>query len=834
MKNRYWTKRHLKEAAALAASLFLLVSGATLLWLGNMEIPNLDTIGERRVSQSTKIFDRSGETLLYDIHQDVRRTIVPFDQISRNIKNATVAIEDANFYQHNGVEPKAILRAVFANLTSFGYSQGGSTITQQVVKNSILTTDKTITRKLKEWVLALKLEKKMAKEEILSLYLNEIPYGGSIYGIEEASQNFFGKKAADLSIAEAAYLASLPQAPSYYSPYGAHKNKLEERKNFTLERMLAEHFISQEEYDVAKKESVNWLPPSDVGIRAPHFVMFIKDYLENKYGEEKVRDSGFKVTTTLDYGLQAKAEEIVKKWALQNKINYNAENASLVAVDPKTGQILVMVGSRDYFDKEIDGNFNVALAHRQPGSAFKPIVYATAFEKGYTPETVVFDLPTEFSTYCNPDGTPIVEDDEEKCYMPENYDGIYRGPIDLRHALAQSINIPAIKTLYLAGLKNSLRTAKNLGIESLTNTNQYGLTLVLGGGEVSLLDLTSVYGVFANSGIRNPYAGILKVEDESGKILEEFQPKPSVVLPENITLTISDILADEPARQPAFGVHSFLYVNGREVAAKTGTTNDYRDAWILGYTPSLVVGAWAGNNDNGPMEKKVAGFIVAPMWHEFMVEALKNYPDEKFKRPATTDNTNLKPVLRGFWQGNQSYFIDKLSGKLATQYTPTETKEEKVVRQVHSILYWLNKNDPLGAAPTNPTSDDQFNSWEYAVRKWAMEKNLADENQSVIPVATDDIHLPSRMPILQIQGLKDSYGPNETLNISIANNGVYPLRKVDLFLNGRYVGSSVQSPSTLSIKLSAVGEVGDNKIEVMGSDAVYNKAKTEASFTINE
>ena len=552
MKKQRWFKKRLKEAAALAAGLFLFGSGAILLWLGNIEIPNLDTLSERRVTQSTKIFDRTGETLLYDIHKNERRTVVPFTQISRNIKNATVAIEDASFYQHRGIEPKAILRATSANLTNFSYSQGGSTITQQVVKNSILTNDKTITRKLKEWVLALKLEKKMSKEEILSLYLNEIPYGGSLYGIEEASQNYFGKKAAVLSIAEAAYLASLPQAPSYFSPFGNHQDKLEERKNFTLERMLAEHFITQEEYETAKKETVNWLPPDDTGIRAPHFVMFIKNYLENKYGEETVRSGGLKVITTLDYSLQTKAEEIVRKWALQNKINYNAENAALTALDPKTGQILVMVGSRDYFDQEIDGNFNVALARRQPGSAFKPIVYATAFEKGYTPETMVFDLQTEFSAYCNPDGTPIVLGEEDKCYRPENYDLIYRGPIDLRHALAQSINIPAIKVLYLAGLKESLRLAKDLGIESLTNVNQYGSTLVLGGGEVSLLDLTGVYSTFANGGLRNPYVGILKVEDENGKILEEFQTKPAVVLPENIALTISNILSDEEARQPDF------------------------------------------------------------------------------------------------------------------------------------------------------------------------------------------------------------------------------------------------------------------------------------------
>ena len=368
----------------------------------------------------------------------------------------------------------------------------------------------------------------------------------------------------------------------------------------------------------------------------------------------------------------------------------------MVALDPKTGQILVMVGSRNYFDKEIDGNFNVTLSPRQPGSAFKPFVYATAFKKGYTPDTVVFDLPTQFQTTCDPEGRPLSSEiNPDDCYMPTNYDGIYRGPMSLRDALAQSVNIPALKTLYSQGFPILFKPQKDFGITSLTNTNRYGLTLVLGGGEVSLLEMTNAYGVFANEGVRNPYSGILRIEDKNGNVLEEFEPKPQRVISDDITLQISDILSDNTARTPAFGARSYLYIESNDVAVKTGTTNDYKDAWILGYTPSLVVGTWAGNNDNTSMEKKVAGFIVAPMWNAFMQEILKEYPKEEFRKPPKTSE-DIKPILRGVWQGGEQYIIDRISGKLATEYTPKETQEKRVLTNVHNILYWVNKMTRLG------------------------------------------------------------------------------------------------------------------------------------------
>jgi len=558
----------------------LVALGSLFIWVSTLDIPDLSSFEERRVLQSTKIYDRTGEVLLYDLHQDVKRTIVPYERISRHIKNATVAIEDDTFFQHIGIRPLSILRSMVTNMRNGGgpfSGAGGSTITQQVIKNSLLQREKTLTRKVKELILAIRLEQVLTKEEILSHYLNESPYGGTIYGVEEASQSFFGKSATEVTLAEAAYLASLPQLPTYYSPYGTHKDELDKRKNLVLDRMLLNGFITQEEHDASKNEVVEFRPQIATGIKAPHFVFYIRDYLARKYGEESLAEQGFKVITTLDWELQEQAEKIVKENALKNEKTYNAENGALVAVDPKTGQILVMVGSRDYFDEKIDGNFNIALAERQPGSSFKPFVYSAAFKKGYTPETVLFDLRTQFSTACAPDNFTS----EGNCYSPNNYDEKFRGPVSIRNALAQSLNIPAVKTLYLAGIGQSLKLARDLGITTLKDTARYGLTLVLGGGEVKLVEMVGAYSVFANEGVKNELASVLRIEDSHGNVLEEFKSNPKEVLDRDITLQISDILSDNVARTPLYGSNSLLYFPGRDVAAKTGTTNDKRDAWIL-------------------------------------------------------------------------------------------------------------------------------------------------------------------------------------------------------------------------------------------------------------
>lgn len=707
-------KHGLRNIVVFLLACGMVLTSIMLIWVSTFKIPSLDAVRDRKISQSTKIYDNTGKILLYDVFQKTKRTVVPFEEISPYIKDATLSIEDKEFYTHRGFKPLSVLRAVIVNILSLSYSQGGSTITQQVVKNSILTGDKTPTRKLKELVISLKLETAISKQEIFSMYLNEIPYGGSIYGVEEASQTFFGKKAGEVTISEAAYLASLPQAPTYFSPYGKNKTKLDERKNVVLREMRRDGKITEKEYIKALAEKVEFLPKSIFGIKAPHFVMFVKDYLEKKYGKDVLEQGGLKITTTLNYELQSKAEATAKKFADINQKSFNGSNDAFIAIDPKTGGILTMVGSRDYFDKEIDGNFNVTTAHRQPGSTFKPFAYAEAFIKGYTPETVVFDLPTQFSTNCPIDDFTTTTDG--KCYGPGNYDDKFRGPMTLREALAQSINVPAVKALYLAGISDSINLAKNMGIGNLGNSNTYGLTLVLGGGEVSLLDMVSAYGVFATEGIRNPYVSILKVEDKNGNVLEEIKLRPTQVLDAEVARKISDILNDNVARTPLYGANSKIYFPGRDVAVKTGTTNNYKDAWIVGYTPSVVVGTWAGNNDNTPMAKKVSGLIVAPMWREFMDEVLKTVQNESFNEPVLEDAYELKPVLRGKWQGGVSNLNQNILDESGVPYS---SLQETLSGGVHSILYWLDKDNPRGPQPINPSSDPQFERWEYSIRKWA-------------------------------------------------------------------------------------------------------------------
>ncbi|MFZ2048894.1 MAG: transglycosylase domain-containing protein [Minisyncoccia bacterium] len=691
---------HNKTLTTITLALFFF--GASLLWAATLRIPDLSDISGRKVVQSTKIYDRTGQVLLYDMSPNLKRTVVSFDKISDYLKKATLAIEDKDFYNHGGVKFSSLARAFLVDLATLSFSQGGSTITQQVVKNTILNGDKTPTRKIKEWILAEKLDKALPKDQILNIYLNESPYGGSIYGVEEASLSYFGKEAKDVSLAEAAYIASMTKAPTYYSPYGEHRDKLEERKNLVLNEMLNSGFITKTEHDSARAEKVTFLPKIDKGgLRAPHFVFFVIDYLANKYGEEALTSGGLKVTTTLDYDIQTKAEAVAKEYGQINEASFNADNDAIVVIDPKTGGILSMVGSRDYFDPKINGNFNVATAHRQPGSTFKPFVYSTLFNKGYTPDTILFDLRTQFNSGCEPNDFTS----DNNCYSPDNYDHIFRGPMTIRDALAQSINVPAVKALYLAGIQDSLDLAKSLGVEKLMDPNQYGLTLVLGGGEVSLLDMTSAYSVFANDGVRNPYNAVLKVEDKSGAVLEEYTPNSRDVLSKETARNINSILSDNKARIPAYGENSALYIPSRPVAVKTGTTNDYKDAWIMGYAPNLIVGAWVGNNENTPMEKKVAGFIVAPLWRKLMDQILPSFPVESFGDPEPVDQS-IKPILRGVL-GN----IDQNNFSQDS---------------VHDILYYVDKDNPLGPPPVSPESDPQYKAWEYSVRLWANSPQYRD------------------------------------------------------------------------------------------------------------
>lgn len=708
-----WLLRHFKDIFVDVLLVFLVAGTVAVaglfVWISTLEIPDLSNFEERRILQSTKIFDRTGEILLYDLHQDVRRTIVPFEDISRHIKNASVAIEDDQFYNHFGIDPRAIVRAALANMSQGDLlgGQGGSTITQQVIKNSLLDQDKKLTRKVKEAILSIKLERLLTKDEILWHYLNESPYGGTMYGVEEAAQSFFGKSAGEVNLAEAAYIAAIPQAPTRLSPYGNNRDLLDSRQNLVLERMLINNFITSEEYEEAKNIEVEFQPQAVTGIRAPHFVMFVREQLVEKFGEEALAERGFRVITSLDWELQKEAERIVAEKAEYNTERFNASNAGLVATDPKTGDVLVMVGSRDYFSEDIDGNFNVALAKRQPGSSIKPFVYSAVFSKGYLPETIVFDVATQFSPQCE----ATSRSSESPCYAPNNYNGQFKGPINLRNALAQSLNIPAVKVLYLAGVKDALKLAADMGLTTLNDPDRYGLTVVLGGGEVRLLDMTHAYGVLANEGVRATPRSILRIKTMDGRVVEENQIETTRVLDENVALLMTDVLSDNVARTPLWGSNSLINFPNRDVAAKSGSTNNLRDAWIMGYAPNIAVGAWVGNNDNTAMGGGLSGLITTPMWREFMDVALEKLPEENFQQPAAHPR-GLKPILVG-------NYVD--SSILRQQLSSEEgggLDFSLIASNIHTILHFVDKNNPRGPYPTNPAQDPQYGNWEYSVQQW--------------------------------------------------------------------------------------------------------------------
>jgi len=682
------------------------ILGLSLLTLGlffyyTWDLPRPENFTELPFIQSTKIYDRTGKVLLYDIYGEEKREIVPFDKISDNLKHAVLSSEDARFYQHGGVDFKALVRSVLVDLKLRSTSQGASTITQQLIRSVYLSPQKTIARKIREIVLSIEIERRYSKDQIFDWYLNKIPFGQNAYGAEAASQTYFNKPASDLTIPEAATLAALIPAPSYYSPYGSHKSELLARKDYILGRMKDLGYLSQQDYDLYVKEPIVFSTDTTT-IKAPHFVMYVKQYLEQKYGEDFLKEKGLKIYTSLDWDLQNYAEQVIKDDE-KNLQQRSAHNAALVALDPKTGEILALIGSKDYFEKSypagcdtkgngrclFDPNYDVAtIGERQPGSSFKPFVYATAFKKGYLPETILWDVKTEFNPYCTPDGNQITDQYGLKCYHPQDYDGKYRGSVSMRSALDESLNIPAVETLYLAGVKDSLKTAQDMGITTLTDPNRYGLSLVLGGGEVNLLEMTSAYGVFATEGMSIPPVSILKIEDSDGNIIEQNTKEPTKVLDTQVARQINDVLSDNNARTPIFGAHSPLSIPNYQVAAKTGTTQNFNDGWTMGYSPFAVVGVWVGNNDNSPTKDEGVG-LAAPIWNKVMTKIVTSHPVENFTKPNPPQNPN--PILLG-------------------QLPPNNPP--------HTILYYIDKNNPNGPPPQNPSTDPMFLPWETAVQNW--------------------------------------------------------------------------------------------------------------------
>lgn len=820
------------------------------------DLPDPSKIDQRQITQSTKIYDRTGTVLLYDVHGEEKRTVVALDQISKNLQNATIATEDANFYNHFGLDLKGITRAVWGVLTGNRAAGGGSTITQQFIKSSILTPERTYSRKIKEWILALELEAKYSKDEILGFYLNQIPYGSNAYGAEAATQTFFGKSAKDLTLAESAILAALPQAPSYYSPFGSHPEDLKARQEYILERMQKLGYINDEEMETAKKEKLNFAKNKQP-IKAPHFVMYIKEYLEQNYGQEMVEKAGLKVYTTLDWDLQQAAEEIVEEGAKNNEKKYGAYNAALAAIDPKTGQILAMVGSRDYFatsslplgcdpgkNCRFEPNVNVAIRDRQPGSSFKPFAYALAFKKGFLPETTLFDLKTEFNSSC-PAGADAQEFNGQRCYNPQNYDGNFRGPVSLRQGLAQSLNIPSVKTLYLAGVPQTISLAQEMGITTLKDKNRYGLALVLGGGEVKLADEVAAFGVFATEGIKYEKTVILKIEDAQGKILEQFDPKPTKVLEPQIARLISDVLSDNAARSPIFGSSSPLYIAGRPTAVKTGTTQEYRDAWTVGYTPSLVVGVWAGNNDNRPMAKAGAGlYAAAPLWNAFIKKAyelktnsqeqitnsfsLPKEPEQFIKpEPAASQN----PALNGQIFSEKKVKIDKISCKLATDLTPPDLIQEVAFQEIHTILYYIDKDSPTLEAPENPTNDPQFINWDTSIQNWAIQSGWSPKS---LPTEFDDVHTPENQPTVAIISPSSNESiTQKTINIFVLTQAKLGIKQVDFFFDDELIGAVNREPYQLNFRLPDKLVGYSHTIKVRAYDQVFNRQEAQTQIYIN-
>lgn len=726
--SRVW---RFKFLSSLSTGMLIMVVGFLLILFGSViffatQIPSPSDLTNRNIAQATKILDRNGE-LLYDIYLDQNRTPIKLSEIPEHVKFATIAIEDKDFYKHSGFSIVGIVRSVF-ELVVNRRIEGGSTLTQQLVKNALLSGERTLTRKLKEFILAVQVERAYSKDQILEMYLNEIPYGGTAYGIEAAANLYFGKSAKELNLAEAALLAGLPQRPSVYSPYGSKPELSKTRQKEVLRRMVEDGYITpQQAKQTQEQELVYRTAQNELGFKAPHFVLYVKEKLIEQFGDKMVEQGGLKVTTTLDYKLQETAQKIVKE-EIGRLSSAKVGNGAAVILDPNSGQILAMVGSKDYFGKSepencsegksclFEPNVNAALSPRQPGSATKPINYAKALEKGYTANFTIIDVKTEF-----PGG-------DKPTYIPVNYDGQFHGPVQVRYTLGNSYNIPAVKMLALVGVKDVLELGYRMGLStwepSEENVSSVGLSLTLGGREVRLLDLTSAFGVFANKGRQMDLASIIKVTDSKGKALFEYrQTDGRKVLDESIAFIISDILSDNGARTAAFGTNSVLNIPGKTVAAKTGTTDEKRDNWTIGYTPSLVVGVWVGNNDNSVMSPVVTSGVTgaSPIWNKLMSFILKDKPNETFEKPANVSQVEVDGLMTGKPHPGspqrREYFI---SGTEPKNESPAYQRQKVCKNNPHRLANDNEDNeekDVIILKEDDPTGADK---WQKGIDEWVI------------------------------------------------------------------------------------------------------------------
>ncbi len=799
---------------------FLLITVFLFAWFAK-DLPTPNKIRDLVSVGSTRLYDRNMKPL-YTISGDKKRILIESSDIPEVAKQAVIALEDKDFYQHIGFDISGIARAIFVDIKRRDLSQGGSTLTQQLAKNTILTREKSFVRKIKEVILAIEMEILFSKEEILTMYFNQMPYGGTNYGIEAASRSFFGKSAKDITLDEAATLAALLQRPTSLSPYGPNVDQLIARRNFTLDSMASQGFITKEQAKSAKQVVPKFAAKRE-SITAPHFVQHVQDWLvdyfekelgDRQLAEQKVEEGGLSVVTTLDLDKQLVAEDILRRSADTTLKRARASNAGLVSIDHKRGEIVTMVGSVDYFQEQF-GNFNVTTAERQPGSSFKPVVYAAAFKEKMHPGYTLFDLETDFGNY-----------------RPENYDGRSRGPLTIRQALGNSLNIPAVKALALTGIDKALKTAHDMGITTLKDKDRYGLSLVLGGGEVKLLDLTTAYGVFANGGTLMPTTPVLKITDGRNKeIYNHENPKDGQqVLDPRIAYQITHMLADVEAKRPTFsGVMRSLTLTGRPVASKTGTTNAFRDAWTIGYTPQYVTGVWAGNNDNTSMNNAGGSSAAAPIWDEFMEKIHQGLPVEQFVRPDGIEElevarySNLLPTesttervrdLVTPWQKpseRDTAFVRvrvcRENGLLADESFPADLTEERTFVNIRSEL------------PTNP-------QWEAPVRAWAAANGLANTPP------TEKCQQNSNQPSVNITAPTNGSAVSGVFTIRAEASAPSGVRSVEFLIDGNPIYLDQSAPYETSYNANLLSS-GSHRITAVVTSNNGSTRSTSITVTVS-
>jgi len=784
---------------------------------------------------STVFYDRDGK-VLYEMYKDKNRVPVTFTEVPKYLREATIAIEDKNFYHNQGFSQLGILRAAFNMLTGHGL-QSGSTITQQLVKNVLLNSRQTISRKIQEIILSIEVDRKYKKDDILLMYLNEAPYGGSFWGIGTAAKGYFDKKPSELNLLQSAFIAGLPQSPSQYSPFIGIPGAWKQRTKDVLRRMREDKYITtdQEKAALNQMNGLSFASPK-LNISAPHFVFYVKDAIEKEYGA-KIIDQGVKVTTTLSADTQAIVEKIVKDEVSKLK-DYNATNAAVVVLDSKTGEILAMVGSYDYNDEKF-GKFNVALGLRQPGSAIKPITYATAFEKGYTGATTLMDVQTEFGNSTT-----------QKPYIPVNYDGKFHGPMQLRFALGNSENIPAVKLLAMVGVRSFLQKAYDMGLTQFaptdSNLNRFGLAVTLGGGETTLLDLTSAYSVFAAGGIKRDVSSLNQIENFNGKtIYKKVRINEKQVLSPAISFLVSHILSDNNARAAEFGLNSYLNIPGRTVAVKTGTTDDKRDNWAVGYTNSITVGVWAGNNDNSPMNPKIASGATgaSSIFYQVMRSLLSmpassktRYGDGIIAKPDNVKALQIDSYLGGLPKDNNptraEYFIDGTEPKdISPFYKKFKISKSngKLANDVEIKTGNYDEKYFIVFTEDDPVSTDGKNRWQEGIDKW-----LKDQSDSKFHPPTEVSDNKSSDVVVSI------YNPQGQSTVSSGNIDIKAkiismktLKSVKVKLNGNEIKSWSDDHKEINETISITND-GAYELQVIAVNQDDKTGDSIIKFGVNK